>query len=213
MYCSKTDLENYLNTTITISGGDVTAQVNSWISSVSKWIDNYTDRSFEEVNAVRKYDGNGKDHLDIDDLLSVDKIWFVSNDSTGDAQTYELATTDYYLYHNSNPNKTPYNLIKLNPNGDYRTFPAWALQNIWIKGDWGYSVTAPDDIKMVAVKLVAAIARLGKDGGDIKAFSEGDLSITYNDFEKTINSDLSVKSILDFYKRKPQLIGFKAIRI
>jgi len=212
MYCSKTDIENYLLTTIDSS---FNTPISSWIASVSKWIDNYTGRTFEEVNEVKKYDGNGKESLNVDDLISVDKIWFVANDATGDNMTIELASTDYYLYRDSsaNANGKPYNRIVLNPNGNNREFPGWAIQNVWIKGNWGYSAIVPDDIKMVAVKLVSALVRQGKDSGDIKSFSEGDLSITYNDFQKTLDSDLSVKGILDWYKKKERIISFKAIRV
>lgn len=207
-YTTETDIENYLLTDIDSS---FSSQITSWIASVKQWIDNYTNRTFEVAASTKKFDGNGKNSLYLDDLLSVDTIWFTANDSTSDAQTETLATTDFYLYQNDDPNKTPYNKILINPNGDYRTFE-YGKQNIWIKGSWGYSATVPDDIKMVATKLVASLIKAGKDEG-VQSFSQGDYSVTYRSFQSLINNDLGVKDILDWYKKKTPITGYKISRI
>lgn len=204
-YTDQTSIENYLLTDIDAS---FSTQITTWISAVQKWIDNYTDRTFEASTTTKKYDGKSKHFLMVDDLLSVNTLWFVSNDSTSDANTNSLATTDYYLYQNDDPNKTPYNKVVLNPNGSYQTFD-WGLQNIWIKGSWGYSTTVPEDIKMVATKLVGAIINTGKDG-NVRSFSEGDYSVT---FSNLLNSDLSIKQVLDWYKKPSKIGGFTATRV
>lgn len=207
-YTTETEIENYLLTTIDSS---FSSQVSSWISMAQKWIDNYTDRTFEASTETKKYDGNGRYYLYVDDLLSVTTIWMVANDSTGDANTETLAATDFYLYQEDNPNKTPYNRIVLNPNGDYQSFEL-GNQNIWVKGSFGYSAAAPEDIQMVATKLVAGIIETGKNGG-ISSFTEGDYTVNYTQFERLANQNLSVKQILDWYKRKPLITTHKMLRI
>lgn len=205
MYTDKTSVENYLMTSINV---DFEYQVTAWIAAVQRWIDTYTYRSFEKTSATRKFDGSGTDVLYVDDLLSVDSIKIKSMS----AQTlWTLGVNDFFLYSNlykaDDPNSLPIDHIVINPWGSHCVFD-YGLQNIVIEGDWGYSETAPEDIKMVATKLVASIIKAGKDG-QIKSFSEGDLSITFDDFS---NNDLSIKSILDYYKRPGQLTGFKISR-
>lgn len=206
MYTTETDIENYLLTTIDDS---FSTQVSSWISAVQRWIDNYTGRNFEASTLTKKFDGNNDDDLQVYDLLSVDTIWLTANDSTADAGSCTLSPTDFYLYRNDDPNPVnqPYNRIELNRYGHYATFP-YGQQNIWIKGNWGYSVNVPDDIKMVATKLVGAIVNTGKDG-NVRSFSEGDYSVT---FDNIINRDLQIKQVLDWYKRPAQLGGFNISR-
>lgn len=205
-YTDKLSIENYLLTTIDSS---FSTQVTSWISAAQRWIDNYTDRTFEATTLTKKFDGNNDDDLNVQDLLSVDTIWFTANDSTSDAGTRTLSTTDYYLYRNDDPNPVnqPYNRIELNRYGGYATFP-YGQQNIWIKGSWGYSTTAPADIQMVATKLVASIINVGKDG-NVKSFSEGDYQVTFGNL---LNSDLQIKQVLNFYKRPAQMGGFNISR-
>lgn len=207
-YTSEEQIERYLLTTIDSS---FSSQVSTWISAAQKWIDNYTNRTFEAVTETKKYDGNGLAHLYVDDLVSVDTIWFTANNATADAGTITLSTTDYYLYQNDDPNRTPKNKIVLNPYGGQHCFDrGW--QNIWVKGSFGYAATVPEDIQMVATKLVASIIKTGKDDG-VQSFSQGDYSVTYRSFESIINNDLSVKTILNFYKKPTAINGFKMSRI
>lgn len=208
MYTSETEIENYLLTTIDAS---FSSQITTWIAAAQKWIDNYTSRTFEASTSTKKYDGNGKHHLYVDDFLSVDMIWMVENDATSDANTDTLETTDFYLYQNDDPNETPYNKILLNPDGDYQTFER-GFQNIWVKGSWGYSSSVPADIKMVATKLVSAIIKTGKEDG-MKDYTEGDMSVSFREFQRILNSDLSVKQILNYYKKPVSLNGSKVSRV
>lgn len=207
MYTSETEIENYLLTTIDSS---FSSQVETWISMVTKYIDNYTDRTFEASSTTKKFDGTGKPILHLDDLVSVTTIWMTANDSTSDANTKTLSTTDFYLYQNDDPNETPYNKLLMNPKGSYNVFEK-GYQNIWISGSWGYSTSVPDDIKMVATKLVSSIINTGKKDG-VKDFTEGDFSVTYESFNSILNRDLSVKAILDYYKKPKEITGFNVSR-
>lgn len=207
-YCTQTDIENYLQVGIDSS---LDSQVSAWIASVTAWINRYTDRNFEATAAVRKYDGKGRDYLIVDDLLSVSAIWFVSHDSTSHANSESQTVTDFLLYQNDDPNKTPYNKLVVSPFSSSRLVFPLGVQNIWVNGSFGYTAAVPDDIKMVAVKLVASIIKVGKDDG-ISQYTEADLSVSFTSFDKLLSTDLSVKEILDWYKKKTRFTGFNAIR-
>jgi len=202
-YTTKQQVENYLQIDIST---DLDTQVASWITMAEQYIDNFTDRHFEEVSAIRKFEGNGEDEMWVDDLLGVTLIFMVENDATSDASTIALATTDYHLKQGDDANKTPYNKIQLNENGDYDYFREGQL-NIWIEGTWGYSSVVPDDIKMIATKLVASIVKTGKDG-NVKSFTEHDYSVTYLEFQKVLDSDISLKTTLNMYRKVSELKGF-----
>lgn len=207
-YITRSQVEDYLGVDIST---DLDARLDTWISYAQKWIDNYTDRTFESARSVKKFDGAGRHYLYIDDILSVSTIWMVANDATSDSGSKALSSSDFYLYQDSNPNKTPYNRIVLNPNGGYSSFD-WGYQNVWIDGAWGYSETAPEDIQMTAVKLVGGVINVGKNEG-IKTFSEGDFSVTYSDFDRLSSMDVSIKEVLGYYKKKSPLITGKMLRI
>jgi len=201
-YTTKQQIENYLQIDIS---SDLDTQVASWIDMVEKYIDTYTDRSFDATVSIKKYEGGGQE-LFVDDLLSVTSIWMVENDATSDASSVELSTTDYYLRQGDNANRTPYNKIEISENGQYNYFRDGQL-NILVEGSWGYSSTVPADIKMVATKLVSSIIRAGKSD-NVKTFTEGDYSVTYMDFDKTLQTDIGVKMTLDMYRRAKQFKSF-----
>lgn len=203
MYTTQEAIENYLLTTI----DDVfDEQVDAWILAAQKWIENYTDRNFEAVDEIRKFDGNGECSLYVDDLLAVEEItvkWGTTTET--------LDSTDYLLYQNDNANRTPYNKIALDIYGNYLYFYK-GMQNVSVEGTWGYSETAPADIQLVCTKLVASIINAGKNG-QISEYTEGDLSIKYQDFDKIASQDVAIYSVLDFYKRPAKLTGFSIQRV
>jgi len=201
-YTTKQQIENYLQIDIS---SDLDTQLTSWIDMVEKYIDTYTDRSFDATVAIKKYEGGGEE-IFVDDLLSVTSLWMVENDATSDASSVSLSTTDYYLKQGDNANRTPYNKIEISENGQYNYFREGQL-NIFVEGSWGYSSTVPADIKMVATKLVSSIIRAGKSD-NVKSFTEGDYSVTYMDFDKTLQTDIGVKMTLDMYRRAKQFKSF-----
>lgn len=207
-YCTKTDVENYLQVGIDSS---LDTQITAWISAVENYINRYTDRNFEASTMIKKYDGKGRNYLNVDDLLSISSVWFVSNDSTADGGSQQISTSSIYLYQNSDPNKTPYNKLQLAPTSTRLVFP-YGHQNIYVHGSFGYSSSVPAEIKVVATKLVASLVNVGKNDG-VAQYSEADLSISYISFERLINMDLGVKEILDWYKKQDSFGSFKAIRV
>jgi hypothetical protein len=194
-YCTKTDVENYLQVGIDSSLDD---QITAWIASVTAWINRYTGRNFEASTQIKKYDGKGRNYLYVDDLLSLSAVWFVSNDATSDAGSLSIPTTDFHLYQDDDPNKTPYNKLSLRPLVSRSEFP-YGHQNVWVHGSFGYAAAVPADIKLVAAKLVASIVNVGKND-QVGQYTEGDLSVSYVTFDKLINQDVGVKEVLNWYK-------------
>lgn len=210
-YCTKTDVENYLQVGIDSS---LDTQVTAWIAAATAWINRYTGRSFEASTLIKKYDGLGRNYLMVDDLLSVSALWFVSNDATSDGGSQLVSSSQYHLYQDDDPNKTPYNKLQLIPVNSYGVFP-YGAQNIYVHGSFGYAASCPADITVIATKLVASIVNVGKND-QVGQYAEADLSISYISFDKLINMDLGVKEILDWYKAgaKDSRLNFgKAIRV
>lgn len=208
-FITRSQVEDYLNIDIPTA---LDARLDTWIASAEKWIENYTDRTFEAETFVKKFDGSNKRFLYVDDLLSVSNVWFVANQATADGATRKLSTVDWLTYQEDNANKTPYNKLVLNPDGNHDYFPK-GFQNVWIDGSWGYSETAPADVQQACIKLVAGIVKTSKEeGSDIKQFSEGDFSITYGGFDKIAERDISLKEVLLWYKRKDPLNSYRMYR-
>ena len=197
MYTTKSRIQNYLMITIADSFDD---QINEWIDAADTYIDNYCNRTFEQESATSKlYDGSGTSELLIDDLLTLTKIETLDEDNDVD-ETLD-STDDYWLYP---ANETPKNRIKINTaNASIAVFPK-GHQNIKITGTFGQSTSVPEDIRLVATKLVAGIIseRNLDIAGEIKSEKLGEYSITLQDIEKQANH-LGINQILDRYRLIP----------
>ena len=71
-YTTITKIESYL--TYTIQEYFV-SQVETWITSIEKYVDNYTRRNFiaDTVASTRLYNGLGSAYLTIDDCVEITK--------------------------------------------------------------------------------------------------------------------------------------------
>ena len=195
-YTNKSRIQNYLMINIDDS---FQTQINEWISAIKEYIDNYCGREFEDESVSSKlYDGDGTKELLIDDLYSFIKIEIL--DANTGAIDYTIDNSDeYYSYP---ANKTPYTRIVLN---SYNSPIAWfpkGKQNIKLYGSFGYASTVPEDIRLVATKLVAGIIEEKniQMTGEIKSESLGEYSVTLQDVSKMSNH-LQVESILDKYRK------------
>lgn len=175
-------------------------QINEWIDAVDTYIDNYCNRTFEEESATYKlYDGSGTSELLIDDLLTLTKIEMLDEDNDVD-ETLD-SEDEYWLYP---ANKTPKNRIRINTaNAPISIFPK-GHQNIKVTGKFGQSESVPEDIRLVATKLVAGIiSEKNLDiAGEIKSERLGEYSVTLQDVEKQANH-LGIKEVLDRYRLIP----------
>lgn len=194
-YTTKTEIENYILTTIDASFND---QIDNWIESIEKYIDNQTGRNFlaeAESNASDKYfDGDNTNKLLIDDCVAVEEIE-VGDGNLLTADTSPLkADGDYVLLPY---NRTPITRIELRDS----YFPAYPRQGIRVKARWGYSEEVPADIRQATTVLVAGIINYGNNAdGEVKSMNIGAYNVTYKD-EKQWQDFERVGEILSSYKK------------
>lgn len=209
-YTSKAEIEAYYGASLTQSD----AVIDSWINAAERWLDNYTDRNFVATSNIKKYNGTGCIDLWTDDLISATAIFMTQNNSTADAGTENVETTDYFLYQNEDANETPYNRLQMNiENGVYN---AWdrGQQNVVIDGLWGYSETVPADISFIATKYCSSIAGNATKGGDnITQFTQGELSITYGGFQAFLKGDVEAQGVLNYYTRPVEYKSYRMTRV
>lgn len=191
-YATKTDIENYLNTTISSS---MDTQITSWIAAVQAWIDTYTGRTFEAAGAsTRLYDGSGTDEILTDDFIVMTKIEIL--DADGDVDETIDYIDEYFLYPE---NETAKNRIVINAeNSPIGIFPE-GNQNIKVYATFGFAATVPADIKLAATMLVAGIIEKSLKGGNVESERLGDYSISFGNLAELPNY-LEVTEILDQYR-------------
>jgi len=178
-YCAKSDIENYLLQTIDSS---FDAQVNKWISQIEAYIDRYCNRNFIAETGIKKYDGNGKKSILVDDFVTVTRLTIDDTD-----------IDDYYIYPANSERK--YEIYLVND------IFSRGHQNIEIEAKWGYSATVPDDIRLAATILVAGIILFSNNLSQQKrSESLGDYTVSYKDDRGWQDFDRA-KNILDSYRK------------
>jgi len=152
-YATLEDLRGHLD--IDITTDDYLLQ--EAIEDAQSYIDGQTNRHFEAETDTRYYDRSALDrwnsrllNLYRDDLLTVTTL--TNGDSSGTA----IASTKYWLTpRNEGP---PYHGVLLKTDiADYWEFDT----DYWVSiaGTWGYSTTAPDDIRRATLVLAAYFYR------------------------------------------------------
>jgi hypothetical protein len=145
-YATLAELKSWLNIT---NSTDDTLLENA-ITAASRQIDGHTHRRFYAATETRYFTPNNGASLLVDDLLTVTTL---KQDDDGDG-TFEItwATTDYVLWPRSaayhNP-PGPYWEIRTTPVGSYAF--TRIQDNIQIAGSWGYSSSAPADVKQACL--------------------------------------------------------------
>lgn len=212
-YCTRSQVEQYLNADLSAVSGAVT----EWIASVKAWIDRYCGRSFEAGATTKYYDGNRLDRLEVDSFVGTPtSVKLLNLDGTTWATLTEGAGADYVAYPLNSTEKTA---IVLMPNAQVGIF-ARTFENLLddtddsdgdvrrlveISASFGASTNVPDDVRLAAIKLVAAIAQQRLEGaaGPVTAESLGDYSISHGAIDEAADA-LGVYNILDAW-RDPQL--------
>ena len=194
-YTNKARVQNYLLVTINDS---FATQISEWISAVERFINNYCGREFvQEDDTEKLYDGDGSNTLIVDDLLTFTKIEILDEDGNVD---YTIDSSDeYYLYP---VNKTPKRKITLNSSNASVPRFLKGHQNVKVTGTFGYSVNVPEDVRLVATKLVAGIIEEKNIdiAGEIKSEKLGEYQVAVQDVSKMANH-LDSFAVLDFYKK------------
>jgi hypothetical protein len=173
-----------------LDGVDDTVIENA-IEAASRYIDGRTNRTFYSRSATNKYDTPDGDELIFpdDDCLSITTL------TNGDGTVITSAQYVLLPY-----NKTPKFSIKLlGSSGVYwqSTDDGDIEQAITVAGTWGYSATAPDDIKEACYQIANNFMgrRFGTNNSSETVTTASGLIITARDVPAAAND------ILMRYKR------------
>ena len=166
LYCSKTDIENYLTISIAVQFEE---QINSWIEGISQYIKEKTQREWkaDTTTSERFYNGNGYSDLRIDDFIGTPIV------KTGeDYNESMVARTDFV----AQPfNSTSKHTIMLKDN----SFDC-GIQNLSVEAKWGYAEEVPEDIKHATVVLVSAIVLAQTNTeGEVESEKIGNYQVKY----------------------------------
>lgn len=148
-YATLTEYKNYERISSTDATDD--SVIEDIIEAASRLIDTYTGRTFYARTETHYYnapDGEYDLWINDDDLLTITTL------TNGDGTT--ISASDYKLL----PlNKSPKYQIYLKPSSNL----IWAFDSnseslgaITVLGTWGYSATAPDDIKQACLIIASA---------------------------------------------------------
>ena len=152
MYADLGDLRAFLDIKVTTDD----SLLQESIEDAQSYIESQTNRVFEAATATRYYDRSALDrwnsrllNLYGDDLLTVTGL------ANGDSDSTAIALTDFWLYPR---NETPYHGILLKT--DISSYWEWDT-DYWVSvtGTWGYSTTAPDDIRRATLVLASYFYR------------------------------------------------------
>ncbi len=187
-YASLTDFKNFAR----ISSSDAADDwvIENIIEAASRVIDNETRRTFYARTETHYYDVPVGDTLYImdDDLLTITTL--TNGDST------VLTTADYILKPN---NASPKWAIKIKDSSSYtweETSAGNDEQAITIVGTWGWSATAPLDIKQACLEIAMAYYhRFGENSTSETTITTGGVVITPRDIPA------GARAVLDNYVR------------
>lgn len=190
-YCTLTEYKAF----VTQPGGTLSSDplddgvIENIIEAVSRYIDAETLRTFYARTTTTRLQSVQDDrllYLD-DDLLSIDASGLVNGDGT------VIASTQYKLL----PlNGTPKYAIRLNDSSPLY----WTADSsgdtvgvISVTGSWGYSTTAPDDVRLACMIIVKGVynRRFGDNQSSDSTITTGGVVITPRDIPlmaaRTIN--------------------------
>ena len=156
------------------------------IEGASRVIDNETRRTFYARTATNKYDvpDSGILYIEDDDLLTITTL------TNGDAEV--LTTTDYILLPN---NSSPKYAVKLK-DASTKTWEGDSSGNteqvITIAGTWGYSSTAPLDIKEFCMETALSYyrQRFGENMGTESFITASGVMVTAKDIPASARAGL-----------------------
>ena len=180
-YTTKTAVENY---TLLKIDDSFNSALEGWIESVSEMIENRTNRVFIASDSEeRVFDGNNKTKLVLPDFVELTSVEVDNKDVTSSVLKYP-------------PNELPYTSIYYE-NGFYR-----GKQNVTVGAKWGYSVTVPKAIEMVATVMVAGIIQ-DQEKTDKAIVSEriGNYQVKYT--ERQFEDFKIIDKTLSAFKRYP----------
>ena len=196
-YTDQNNVVNYIKRELTDAEVNILPVI---ISQVSLFIDNYTTRSWKDIDAEtdtalseRYFDGSGTKEIDVDNFRDLDTISLL--DSSGSAiETYTSADLSNVIQYPLNSEaKTSIYLV----DGRFSTAP----KSVKVKAKFD-SGDIPDDVKYVATAMVSKLlAKMGDDmRGNVKGKKLGDFTVSYGDVKGVSEQMDTEVSALDQYK-------------
>lgn len=188
-YTDKASVQDYLLLTIDAS---FDARIAIWIDSMSSMMDRRVNRTLcEGTSSVRKFDGNGKTEMLIDEVCDITALTVDGTDV--------FATALYYPANQNNKYKLSFS---------ENTFTK-DRQNVLVTGKFGMNsatdddtiTDVPADIKFICTVLVAGIVNNANNQNDaVKSEKIGNYSVTYNDPNQR-KDFMMVQQMLKGYRR------------
>lgn len=172
LYCSKSDIENYLVLSIDVAFDD---QIDIWINAVSEMVRVMTNRDWlaDTTANARLFNGSGNGSIEVGDFIGTPVVEIGEDYATGFVATTNFITSPY-----NSENKT--DIVMKN-----ETIP-YGIQNVRVTAKWGYGATVPNDIKQAVTILASAIVLAGTNqDGEIESEKIGNYTVKYkNDQHK-----------------------------
>lgn len=191
-YTTEVDVENYLLTTIDpafMSGESGQTQVDKWIEGMSRAMDKKCNRTLvSDTPGTRKFDGNGKTSLMIDEVCDITAITVDGTNVLSSVYQYPIG-------------EERTNELKM----ETQTFSK-GLQNVEVAGIFAMHSAedvdaVPEDIRWACTVLVAGVVSASQNQNDaIKAEKVGNYSVTYSDPNQR-KDYLMALDILKAYRR------------
>lgn len=195
-YTTSAIVLKYLNFTL---DADKQSLLPDWITAVSNFIENYTDREFNAAaSATRHFDGDGSREFIIDDFDGTPTVIILNQDGTTFQELTEGQNQDYITFPYNKNRK--YKLI-LKPTSTIGAFFR-GKKNIKVVADFGFPDNVPKDIELAATMLIAEIAKNSSKGGSVQSESLGDYSVTFTNLAtlEGIAGRIGVSALLDPYR-------------
>lgn len=155
-YITLNEFKSYIGVDIADTTDDTL--LTQHINSAKKLIEDRTDKIFDASTDTTRY-YNAIDDIDYKNRILYLKDWIAAVPTTltnGDG----IVIPSNQFVMGLNRNKAPFSIIQLKMNSDY----FWTFNNtpedaIVIVGKWGFSTTAPDDIKQLSFRIAAFFYR------------------------------------------------------
>jgi len=173
-YITQAEFKLYANIGTTDANDDLV--IDELVEGTSRLIDDLTGRTFYARSLTNYYDVPVGRQIDLtDDLLTITKL------TNGDGD--EILLAEYNLIPK---NHAPYHAIRLKE----ASTEVWELDDegnsemvISVQGTWGYSATAPDDIKTACYQLAqqAYKERFGENTGGVSTITAWGVVVTPQD--------------------------------
>lgn len=181
-YTTITNVKNQIEK----SGSELDTVIAGFIDVASRAVDSYCNRSnfLADTTATAKiFTGRGEPYITIPDCVEISSV-AVKASRTED--TYTAWTSSDWIAASGQPddpnwNDTPYNLLIIDPNGDYVQFTEGryavprgvGVPTVQVTAKWGYSISPPAQIQQVVEMQVVRWQRRAKSAwADLTAMTQ-----------------------------------------